>query len=134
MKVCKGCGEIKDLNCFSKHPQNSDGRVGKCKVCVAAYHRERNAPLPADKKKRSEANRRGTAAWKERNRIQVRANKQVYHAIKTGKIVRRPCEVCGNVTAEAHHDDYNYPLSVRFLCRTHHQEWHLHNVPKRPVG
>lgn len=41
-------------------------------------------------------------------------------AIKTGKLKRLPCEVCGAEKSEAHHPDYSKPLEVRFLCRFHH--------------
>lgn len=47
-------------------------------------------------------------------------------AIKSGKITRRPCEICGNAKVDAHHDDYSRPLDVRWLCRPHHNEHHLH--------
>lgn len=47
--------------------------------------------------------------------------------IKSGKLVRQTCEVCGAVKAEAHHDDYNKPLDVRWLCRYHHREHHKRN-------
>ena len=57
------------------------------------------------------------------------ASFKVAYAIKTGKIVPRPCEVCGAAKAQAHHDDYNKPLEVRWLCREHHEEWHKHNRP-----
>ena len=45
------------------------------------------------------------------------------HAIRDGKLIAMPCEVCGNV-AEAHHDDYNQPLLVRWLCFNHHRQYH----------
>ena len=46
------------------------------------------------------------------------------NAIRHGKLVKMPCEVCGSVNVEAHHDDYNQPLAVRWLCVTHHAEHH----------
>lgn len=43
------------------------------------------------------------------------------------KLKREPCEECGDIKAEAHHDDYLKPLNVRWLCRRHHDEWHENN-------
>lgn len=37
---------------------------------------------------------------------------------------KQPCEVCGAEKSEAHHDDYTKPLSVRWLCRSHHRLHH----------
>jgi len=49
----------------------------------------------------------------------------VYHdAIRRGKLVRLPCEVCGKKRVDGHHSDYNRPLDVKWLCRTHHIEEH----------
>jgi 5-methylcytosine-specific restriction endonuclease McrA len=39
-KVCKGCGEVKGLSEFYVSKTNFDGRIGKCKLCVASRVRE----------------------------------------------------------------------------------------------
>ncbi len=49
---------------------------------------------------------------------------KVYRAIKTGKMKRGVCESCGISNTQAHHDDYNKPLDVRWLCREHHENVH----------
>lgn len=54
----------------------------------------------------------------------------LHHHLQRGKIKKQPCEICGSSIAEAHHDDYNKPLEVRWLCKKHHAEWHRHNTPK----
>jgi hypothetical protein len=51
----------------------------------------------------------------------------VARAITSNKILKQPCEICGNVKVDAHHDDYYKPLEVRWLCRSHHVEWHKNN-------
>lgn len=52
------------------------------------------------------------------------AHQAVQTALRNGTLVRQPCEVCGTVKVHAHHDDYERPLSVRWLCHTHHMEHH----------
>lgn len=69
----------------------------------------------------------------EYNRIRRRkigdANQLTYRAIKNGTLIPSPCEVCGRGQAEAHHDDYNKPLEIRWLCQDCHKEWHKNNTP-----
>ncbi len=58
-------------------------------------------------------------------------------AVERGTLVRKPCEICGaqgsfsdgRNEVQAHHNDYNKPLEVRWLCQKHHHEWHLTNKP-----
>lgn len=60
-------------------------------------------------------------------------------AIMRGKLIPQPCEVCGSFRrlsdgrreVHGHHDDYNKPLEVRWLCGQHHREWHANNSPIR---
>jgi len=53
-----------------------------------------------------------------------RAREKVYAAIRSGRLERRPCEVCGDIKSESHHEDYDKPLEVNWLCRKHHIELH----------
>jgi ribosomal protein S27AE len=46
--------------------------------------------------------------------------RSVQYAIATGRLVKGVCEVCGSTNVQAHHDDYNKRLEVRWLCRKHH--------------
>lgn len=53
------------------------------------------------------------------------ARKRVYLAIKAGRLVRGPCERASpdcSGRVEGHHDDYDKPLEVRWLCIRHHRE------------
>lgn len=45
-------------------------------------------------------------------------------AVRKGRLIRRPCELCGNPVVEGHHDDYGKPLDVRWLCHRHHRALH----------
>lgn len=97
---------------------------------------------PSFKAKRKEWARRNRLRNQEKHRLEsakqrnlhadeVHARRAVNHAIRDGKLSRKPCEQCGNKNAEAHHDDYNYPLKVRWLCNNCHVEWHRNNKPIR---
>ena len=53
-----------------------------------------------------------------------RAVTTVNNAIRDGKLERGACEECGAPDAHAHHDDYDKPLEVRWLCTIHHSLEH----------
>jgi hypothetical protein len=59
-----------------------------------------------------------------RDPIKERARRKLRWAVDSGKLVRLPCLVCGNPKSEGHHEDYNKPLEVVWLCRIHHEEVH----------
>lgn len=46
-------------------------------------------------------------------------------AIRSGRLTRQPCEVCGGEPSDAHHTDYDRPYDVTWLCRKHHREAHM---------
>jgi len=57
--------------------------------------------------------------------LQRSCNGKVFRALKNGKLVKKPCEVCGAINRiEAHHEDYSKPLEVRWLCMKHHKMEH----------
>lgn len=63
---------------------------------------------------------RYTGRYKIANPQKVRAHIAVHSAVKRGTIQKMPCEVCGELQVQAHHDDYSKPLHVRWLCKPHH--------------
>ena len=58
-------------------------------------------------------------------------------AIKNGILKPSPCEECGcegemtdgRNLIQAHHNDYNKPLEVTWLCQPCHHNWHKTNKP-----
>lgn len=48
--------------------------------------------------------------------------------VRRGKIAKQPCSECGNPEAQAHHENYDKPLDVIWLCKDCHV--HLHNVSR----
>ncbi len=131
MKECFRCKRTLPLTDFYKHPEMADGHLGKCKECNkqdvrANYEKRREQYLEYDRKRyRESAKRRaGIEASQQRHPDKDRARIRLRSAVAGGKIQKKPCEVCGNVKVDAHHDDYSKPLSVRWLCRKHHMEHH----------
>ena len=49
---------------------------------------------------------------------------QVYTAIHKGELAQQPCEQCGDECTYAHHEDYDKPLEVRWLCPSCHRMRH----------
>jgi len=149
-KVCTCCGVEKDLHSeFYIHPKMADGYYNQCKECIKSrvkqhrvdndhvreYDRNRyyNDPnrreytkaqrkiwLQDNKEKRIEQNKN----WQERHPEKRAAHIIVGNALRSKKLQKTPCVVCGNLKSEAHHEDYSKPLEVIWLCRMHHMERH----------
>jgi len=61
---------------------------------------------------------------KERYPERIRAREKVFYAIKSGKLIKKPCEECGDQNSHAHHENYLNPLDVIWLCPLHHRQRH----------
>jgi hypothetical protein len=57
-------------------------------------------------------------------RMKYEARWQAKYALKTGRIVKRPCNHCGSDKSEMHHPDYYKPLEIEWLCRPCHHQTH----------
>lgn len=89
-------------------------------------HREKAKRMRSEGKFASpEATKRGKKAWEARNKHKRYAQGKVAFAVRKGTLIRKPCEKCGSLDSEAHHDDYSNPLDVRWLCDTHHKDHHV---------
>lgn len=62
-----------------------------------------------------------------RPKVKLKARKSIRSRVYIGMTERGDCEVCGAPMAQGHHDDYNKPYEVRWLCSTHHAQWHKEN-------
>lgn len=54
------------------------------------------------------------------------AKNAVKYALRTGKLTKEPCFMCGSKESMAHHSSYarDMRLTVTWLCATHHNEIH----------
>lgn len=133
-KSCFKCGTDKPLDEFYKHPRMADGRLGKCKDCTKAdSHRRRQDKLDEvraydrERAKHPERMRAMSAVakqWRQADRRRGAAHNAVAHAIRSGRLVRQPCERCGDPNSYAHHEDYDKKLDVNWLCQPCHKQRH----------
>jgi ribosomal protein S27AE len=133
-KSCFKCGEHKPITEYYKHPQMADGHLGKCKSC-AKSDVNGNRKVKLDYYQQYDRLRFQTPERKAKHLVYSKLQRErepgkraarlaVGYAIKSGKLIKQPCEKCGNTKVEAHHDDYSRPLEVRWLCKIHHMEHH----------
>jgi hypothetical protein len=73
-------------------------------------------------------------AWRKRNpknmndlqKLKDSVRHKTNMKIKRGFLIPLPCEICSEKKVEAHHDNYDQPYCVRWLCfkchRNHHKE------------
>lgn len=148
-KTCFRCNAEKPLTEFYAHPQMGDGHLNKCRDCAKKDTADRHARLSQDpawaiserkrhriKSRKARAEGRAhvftteerqmrTDKWAENHPEKAAAHKKVRKAIKSGTLIPQPCEKCGALEVEGHHDDYSKPLEVRWLCVPHHNEHHV---------
>lgn len=123
LKICSKCYEKKPTTEFHRSAINKDGLIGYCKIC----HNKQTSKSKKNKKllsyKQIAPNKK---FWLQENKLKKKAHGDVAYAILTGKLVRQPCERCGTTqNVVAHHEDYNKPLDVLWLCKYHHKERHM---------
>jgi hypothetical protein len=131
MKACFKCGEIKPLTEYYKHGQMKDGHLNKCKTCTKKdvhIHRHesdsREKILSYDRERGNRQNKEYLKEYREKYPKKYKAHCMIANAIRNKKLFREPCAVCGKENADGHHDDYDKPLNVRWLCSEHHRQWH----------
>lgn len=110
----------------------ADGHLNKCKECAKTdVKANRKDKIDYYRTYDTERGNRQTLEDLQRYRLEnpkkYAAHSAVASAVKYQKLLAEPCEVCGSLKTVAHHDDYNKPLIVRWLCQPHHVEWHQLN-------
>jgi hypothetical protein len=109
-----------------------DGHVNKCKKCnkkdvidnrnkkidyYKNYDLQRN-----ETQKRRDDQLKYTQEYRKRNPEAYKSHIIVNNAIRSGKLIKLPCCVCGSISSQAHHEDYSKPLDVIWVCAKHHHQ------------
>ena len=133
-KVCFKCGTLKPLSDFYKHSMMSGGHLNKCKTCAkfdVTANRLKNIDrirkYDRDRAKNPDRARNAAAIstkWRQRDKRLTAAHNAVTRAVRKGVLDRKACEKCGADKSYAHHEDYNRPLIVVWLCQPCHKARH----------
>lgn len=115
---CCRCNEIKE-----------NLRQGYCFKCKNIKERERykkkySSPQEIEIRKKKINEKYKKDLYFKKKRI---AHRIVLEALKKGVLKKEKCKICGDVKVDAHHEDYDNPLDVIWLCRLHHMEKHKTN-------
>lgn len=136
MKKCKGCKRNLPLGKFYLHSGMKDGYLNFCKTCVCK--RVRNYRLKNINKIRQYDRKRGKLPHrialstkitkKQRTKYpkKYKAQTIIGNAIRDGKLIKPSlCEKCHKrKRLYAHHENYNKPLQVTWLCQICHKQIH----------
>lgn len=137
-KKCTLCGEMKPLSeyYFIRKRNRYFSRCIECTRIESRLYQRRTYTKQAGVDRYAKRKARGKLhgfylKMKSKHPLQFEA-RNIFHLAKLrGVLIKQPCEVCGNVKSDGHHDDYSKPLEVRWLCRVHHME--LHRKTDNPV-
>ena len=152
-KICFKCGIKKEIDAYYVHKQMADGHLNKCIECTKKdsinvrnnnidYYREYDKSRANNQnrvngrlrysqtKEGKDSARKAGDKWAISNVIKRAASHIVNNSIRDGRLIKQyQCEKCGKKEKRihGHHDDYAYPLSVRWLCAKCHCDWHKEN-------
>lgn len=104
-KTCSKCNEPLE-------PQ----RIGKQRYCLSCHR--------VNMKKHNKENPKPYSEFTDEQKKKDIARSYLGVYIRRGKVIKLPCQKCGDENSEAHHHDYDKPLEVEWLCRKHHMEKH----------
>lgn len=134
-KKCFKCQAVKPLQDFYKHSGMADGHLNKCKECTkndANKHRlenlERIREYDKERSKRPERIKKNlqiNRAWRQADLRRTKCHNAVARAVRKGILLPKPCERCGNENSLAHHENYDNPLDVVWLCQPCHKKRHI---------
>lgn len=136
-KHCSRCNMHLEASMFYKQKHSADGLHAWCKSCGRNYgleYKTKNREYIRNRDRIRDsipsvraAKLKAKNKWQINNLHKRRAHWRIYRAVKAGKITRpNKCERCLNICKpNGHHDDYNKPLEIMWLCQLCHKKRHI---------
>ena len=132
LKKCRICGLEKPAEEFNRYRPLMCGPCGKAaKAKCAGMERARHADKYREWKRAYKQTEKGKAAAARHAKNNYKpdrnaAQQAVKWALKTGKLTKLPCLICGDDDSLGHHPSYapDMRLSVTWLCVHHHNQLH----------
>lgn len=126
--TCHKCKKNKGVNTLSRVKYKNKIYLYKiCHECskevylkykdrVVKWHKDNIEKVRFYKRKYSKTKRKLVSKKQDKVREMVKL------AIKKGLLIRGCCNICGKNKAQAHHENYNKPFEIMWLCSKHHRE------------
>lgn len=111
----------KDKRYYEKHKQEF---LEKTRAYILTHPEQRKETCKRYYRNHKDKESLRMKKYLENNQEKYNAHLIVRQAVRNNELEPQPCEVCGETKTEAHHDDYNKPLEVRWLCHKCHMAYH----------
>jgi hypothetical protein len=118
--VCRTLYEPSKRNIKRGYWNCRDCENAKRRLYVLRHKRKRTFSLLS-----SEKRRRQKMKSTELGRRKIMAPHVTSYRIKSGKLRREPCVICGNAKSQGHHPDYSKLDQVVWLCALCHTHLHM---------
>ncbi|MCA9340281.1 MAG: hypothetical protein KDA17_05185 [Candidatus Saccharibacteria bacterium] len=152
-KICSKCGVSKPTADFMADRSRRDGLRYHCKQCNRERYAANKEKILEQQREYYTANREkinarnrayaqtpkgkerkyaSVSKWQASNPEKTHAQIILKDAVRSGKVLRQPCIICGNPKTHGHHVAYDLPFAVSWVCRQHHIDTHaLHKELKK---
>lgn len=128
--ICSRCKKERTLDHFHKKNDVTRGFSYWCKDCCCRYHMENPNKIYKNRwnKEHMKLISLSSRNWAKKNPVKRWAEGKLYRALMAGRVIKLPCEVCGDIKVQAHHPNYAKPLEVIWLCINHHRMVHTRKL------
>lgn len=121
--VCRPCGRIREQR--MRDEAKILGKRIKSGTMPYEYHKSYSKQYHLIEEKRLHRNKR-TSLYSKQPHIILKngCRRKTRTLVSQGIIIKKTCEECGDQKVQCHHNDYNNPYDIRWLCYKCHLDYH----------